>query len=61
MRKRFGKGIAHEKEIKAMEKEIHHLQKQVHFLMEHHYTHESHPLYGAWGVRGIDWYCGKEI
>lgn len=51
---------AHEKELEAMEKKLHHLEKEVNFLMEKHYVHDHHPFDGVWGIRGLDWYCGKE-
>ena len=62
MRGKIGRvQIAHKAVIEKMEREIHHLQRQVNFLMEHHYTNEHHPLYGAWGVRGLDWISGIDI
>jgi len=60
MRERIGKGKALKKEVEALEKELHHMKKELHFLMEKHYTQYHSPLYGAWQIRGLDWFTGKQ-
>jgi hypothetical protein len=56
---KFGKETIQEKDIKSIEKKLHSLEKEVNFLMEKYYVQNHIPLYGAWGIRGLDWYTGK--